>query len=206
MVKAERSEAEMQAQLELRLKFGTRVKQRREKLGLSQNDLAVKLRVTPSAVAQWELGKNGPQMRTFNELVAILGVSGSWLSAGSENIFEDRVLELIRELDPQDQPLVIDMIEVIIANRNISPMLQAPDSASATVVTANASDTTSVPRTETEAKFDAEDEAVPIDRKKTTRRGRPAKGTHGPTKPLKARGRATTQRSRANSRLLSAAS
>lgn len=47
------------------------IKEEREKLGLSQKDLADLLSITPSAVCQWEAGKSAPRKKQMKLLSLI---------------------------------------------------------------------------------------------------------------------------------------
>lgn len=132
MAKVKQTQAVRDDERAKRLQFGQRVKQAREKLGLSQHDLAVKLSVTAGAVAQWELGNNGPQMKTYNLLVQTLGVSAKWLSDTKDgqrrdiatNLAELTTLELFRKIRPENQPLAIALLEQIEQNQGLMPMMQ----------------------------------------------------------------------------------
>jgi len=70
---------------ELVAQIGARIKLARTKAGLSQHDLAMRLGYTAGAVGQWEIGKNLPQMTTFDKLPEILGVTRNWLRNGDED-------------------------------------------------------------------------------------------------------------------------
>lgn len=61
---------------------GRRVKAARAKAGLTQRELAERIGVTPSAVAQWELGSSDPGMRLLAALATVLEVSCDWLVIG----------------------------------------------------------------------------------------------------------------------------
>ena len=53
--------------------FGSRIVHRRRLLGLSQKDLARKLKVDPSTLARWERGKRRPARIFLKKLEEILG-------------------------------------------------------------------------------------------------------------------------------------
>lgn len=48
------------------------IKQKRLELGLTQKELAAKLGVDQSAVAQWEKGKTGPHRGKLNKIAEVL--------------------------------------------------------------------------------------------------------------------------------------
>ena len=56
------------------------IKEEREKLGLTQKDLARILSVTPSAVCQWESGKTVPRKKKTELLSLIFRCSASDLN------------------------------------------------------------------------------------------------------------------------------
>jgi class 3 adenylate cyclase len=55
--------------------FGRRVRQQRERLGLSQRELADALQVSPQAVSKWERGENGPELVQLPNLASLLDLS-----------------------------------------------------------------------------------------------------------------------------------
>ena len=59
--------------------LGGRIRARREKLGLKQQDIANALQVSPQAVSKWERGENGPDLSILGPLARLLGVSADWL-------------------------------------------------------------------------------------------------------------------------------
>ena len=74
--------------------LGSRIRQRRERLGLKQIDLANALQITTQAVSKWERGENAPDVVTLGPLAHLLGVSVDFLlglqSAGGD-VFEATV-------------------------------------------------------------------------------------------------------------------
>ncbi len=50
-----------------------KIKEMRKEKGLTQSELAVKMGVRPSAVANWEAGTRCPNARRIPELAAALG-------------------------------------------------------------------------------------------------------------------------------------
>ncbi|NIA13430.1 MAG: helix-turn-helix domain-containing protein [Nitrospiraceae bacterium] len=76
-------------------RLGGRVRARREKLGLKQQDVANALDLSPQAVSKWERGENAPDVTVLHPLARLLGVSVDWLLAGNEegrDTFEAAVL------------------------------------------------------------------------------------------------------------------
>jgi len=64
--------------------LGNRIRTRREKLGLKQQDIANALDLSPQAVSKWERGENAPDVTALKPLARLLGVSIDWLLAGHE--------------------------------------------------------------------------------------------------------------------------
>jgi transcriptional regulator with XRE-family HTH domain len=64
------------------LAMGHRLKRRREEIGLSQQQLALRIRKTQSCISLWENGVNGTNMDCFFELADVLRVDARWLATG----------------------------------------------------------------------------------------------------------------------------
>ena len=62
--------------------LGERIRARRERLGLTQRDVANGLQVTAQAVSKWERGENAPDASVLLPLSRLLGVSLDWLLGG----------------------------------------------------------------------------------------------------------------------------
>jgi len=83
IVCAAKSATHDKAQDRAKLELGRRIKAAREREGLSQFQLAMKLGITPGAVGQWELGMVSPKPLTMMRLPEILGMT-------SEELLESR--------------------------------------------------------------------------------------------------------------------
>jgi transcriptional regulator with XRE-family HTH domain len=59
--------------------LGMRIRRQREKRGLTQNDVAHALQLSPQAVSKWERGENAPDIALLVPLAKLLGVSIDWL-------------------------------------------------------------------------------------------------------------------------------
>ena len=55
--------------------YGGRIKELRERHGLTQKELAEKLGVSAQAVSKWENNVNQPDVSTIRKLCAIFGIS-----------------------------------------------------------------------------------------------------------------------------------
>lgn len=74
--------------------LGQRIRSRREKMGLKQQDIANALRLSPQAVSKWERGENAPDIAVLIPLARLLGVSTDWLldsTEGQQDMFEATV-------------------------------------------------------------------------------------------------------------------
>lgn len=72
-----------------------RIRGRREKRGLKQQDVANALNVSPQAVSKWERGENAPDIGVLGGLAKLLGVSVDWILGVGEtgrDVFEATVL------------------------------------------------------------------------------------------------------------------
>jgi len=65
------------------MNLGARIKQARERAGLSQEDVARRFKVHRAAVSQWENGKTHPSSGKLAELADVLSVSTEWLLGSS---------------------------------------------------------------------------------------------------------------------------
>ena len=64
--------------------LGKRIRLKREKQGLKQQDIANALRVSPQAVSKWERGENAPDIAILSSLAQVLDASTDWLLSGRE--------------------------------------------------------------------------------------------------------------------------
>ena len=77
--------------------LGVRIAALRRESGLSQAELAVALRISPSAVGMYEQGRREPAAETLVEIARIFGVSVDYLLTGSPADREaERLEEMIR--------------------------------------------------------------------------------------------------------------
>lgn len=71
---------------------GEKIREARTRAGLSQEQLARKLRVSRSAVAKWETGKGLPDVENLKALSQLLHVTIDQLLDDSETTFDDLVM------------------------------------------------------------------------------------------------------------------
>ncbi len=68
---------------------GERIKYLREKNGLTQKDVAIKLRVEPAAISKYELDMREPNIEAIKKLATIFNVSIDYLLGRTPDIFVD---------------------------------------------------------------------------------------------------------------------
>jgi transcriptional regulator with XRE-family HTH domain len=66
--------------------LGDRIRVAREQLGITQSELARRVKVRPQTVNQWESGAKSPSRDSITEIVSATGKSASWLLYGSSEI------------------------------------------------------------------------------------------------------------------------
>ncbi len=78
--------------------MGMRVRQRRELLGLSREELAARLGVTPKFIGDIEYGEKGISMKNLYRLKQILGVSADFLLEGlEEGSHREKEISMLQE-------------------------------------------------------------------------------------------------------------
>lgn len=70
------------------MEFGKLLKQERKKMNLTQADLAEQLNVSRSAISNWEIGRNYPDIQTIIDISNVLGVSLDYLLNEDQKIME----------------------------------------------------------------------------------------------------------------------
>lgn len=70
------------------MELGIQIKQRRQELSLTQQDLAELLNVSRSAISNWEIGKNYPDIQSIINLSDILDISIEKLLKGDSELVE----------------------------------------------------------------------------------------------------------------------
>ena len=99
--------------------LGDRIRDGRLKLGMTQNDLANTLQVSPQAVSKWERGENAPDISLVPKLANLLGFSTDRLLGAhtqQERCFEATVCitdipgftKRVDGLDPADVATIIN--------------------------------------------------------------------------------------------------
>src|SRR4051812_29701670 len=97
------------------LSIGQRVKTERLERGLTQDELAHRVGVSRSAVAQWETGRAGQLTGNLGRIALALDTSVEYLMYGRDNRValqpgqgdEIALLRLYRECDPEDRQILL---------------------------------------------------------------------------------------------------
>jgi|ERR1700760_3299328 transcriptional regulator with XRE-family HTH domain len=95
--------------------IGTRIRAARRDRGLTQDELADKVGVSRSAVAQWETGRTGQVTGNLSRIAGALEVNVEYLMYGDDKRAAGEVrqgdelalLRLYRECDPEDRQMVL---------------------------------------------------------------------------------------------------
>lgn len=104
--------------------IGSRIKELREHVGISQSQLAVKIGITSSLVSQYEAGIKGPSTTVLVNISKQFGVSTDFLLGASDikGIFaDDQVTSMLADymdLEPKDREVILEMIQVLKKLRN----------------------------------------------------------------------------------------
>lgn len=79
------------------MEFGERLKEQRNKNDLTQEDLAGLLNVSRSAISNWEISRNYPDIQTLIEISNLLGVSLDLLLNEDANVKEAVDTDLVKK-------------------------------------------------------------------------------------------------------------
>ena len=84
---------------------GLKIRDLREKKGMTQRELAASLGVTDAAVSKWERGKNFPDITLLERLGEVLGCRVSEL-LGLETGSEEEIVRAVAELSREERKLI----------------------------------------------------------------------------------------------------
>ena len=94
-------------------KIGKFIFSRRNKLKLTQMELANKIGVTDKAVSKWERGKGMPDYSLFIPLCDALGITVNELLAGERNTKDDEIItKYMKEKDKKNKVKIISVVIV----------------------------------------------------------------------------------------------
>ena len=85
-----------------------RIAQLRNRLGITQSDLAKRLGVTRSSVNAWELGFATPQLKHIYEMSRIFGTTVDGILASDEQVIVD-----ITDLSPKAQQAILNIVQLL---------------------------------------------------------------------------------------------
>jgi len=103
--------------------IGRRIREVRQARGWTQDQLAVAVDVSRSAVAQWETGRAGQLTGNMTRIAAALGVGVDFLMHGSDRRTGEAIrqgdelalLRLYRECAPDDRQMVLRLLRRLAA-------------------------------------------------------------------------------------------
>ena len=87
--------------------IGTRIARRRHQLGWTQRELARRLGVSPTSVANWERGASYPKKR-WGLVEQVLGITLSEDAAQEPDIVPAGLREHVREILPPDRAAAVE--------------------------------------------------------------------------------------------------
>ena len=105
--------------------FGSRLAESRRSCGMTQEEMANRLGVTPQAVSKWERGTSTPDLEMLYELCNLLGTSADYLlGTGGGNMTEDgdekmqgEILKSLRDsLDPLELIFGEEIVPLFVNN------------------------------------------------------------------------------------------
>ena len=99
-------------------RMGQRILARRKALGLTQDDLAEMISVTPPMISNLEQGKKAIRPDNLAKVCKALGVSADFILYGSDSDSRiDDVVEKLPHLTDAELQVVSDMIDALNKNR-----------------------------------------------------------------------------------------
>lgn len=109
------------------IQLGRRIRECRERLALTTDDLADSLGLSSASIVQYELGIRSPSYERFVALADILGVSAGYLLCGKSrdetdtDAEADQLIAAFKRLIPRDRALVVEIIKCFIKSTSIEP-------------------------------------------------------------------------------------
>lgn len=99
-------------------KAGTRIKEQRKSLGLTQEDLSEKIQITPSFFSQIETGNRKAGINTFVKISQELSLSLDYifdnnikqLSSGELDNIDRKIFHRLKKLSSKEKEFVLSMI------------------------------------------------------------------------------------------------
>lgn len=100
----------------MKTKFAQNLRKYRQANGLTQTALGKMLHYGPTAIANYESGRNEPSLADLSNLADILGVSADLLLGRvgeTRQAHENLLLERILKLEPRQQKLVEELLSLL---------------------------------------------------------------------------------------------
>ena len=90
------------------LNIADRIKYLRDKVGMTQTDLAQRLGISRSAVNSWEMSLSSPSLQNIVEMIKIFHVNADYLLASSDRLTVD-----ITDLKNEEREIVLRLIDCL---------------------------------------------------------------------------------------------
>ncbi len=112
--------------------FAERLKRLRMSKGLSQADLAKRIKVHNTHISRYERSESKPASRILNDLADVLSVSTDYLLNGKEedaavaNLEDQELLSLferLEKLSPEDKEKIKDLIDAFLMKKELKNKL-----------------------------------------------------------------------------------
>lgn len=100
--------------------IGKRIKERRKKCGMTQEQLAEKIDLSPNHLSAIERGVYGIKLDTLVQIINCLGCTADDLfcdviDSGYKNR-ASRLTDMLEKLTPEEQSNILDVVETMIRN------------------------------------------------------------------------------------------
>ena len=89
-------------------KLGINIAKERKRNGLTQEMLAVKLSVSKQTISYWERNEKQPRGKQLAKMADLFGVSISYLLTGEDETYIDKVTNIMKELNKDNQREVFE--------------------------------------------------------------------------------------------------
>lgn len=93
----------------------TRIRKAREDLGYTREQIAEKLEVSVSYMAEVERGRTGISVKMLVKICEVLGLSADYVLFGEERNTDEMLLDKIHRIDKKYLPLLEKMITELLA-------------------------------------------------------------------------------------------
>jgi transcriptional regulator with XRE-family HTH domain len=96
--------------------FGNKIKELREKQGMTQSELAKRLNISDKTISSWENGTRLPRMGLVESISKILNVSKSDLFDNKKSpSLTEQAMQKFNNLSPEEQKQAIDYLDYLIS-------------------------------------------------------------------------------------------